>query len=77
MAFDVSKFVVLKSESVEVSDTTMIIVEKYTYDGGEEKIKVGKIITKANGTFIRSNDVGGMSPEIAACVAEAIANVLN
>lgn len=70
MAWDAKKHVVKAKKAVTVSETTKIIIERYSYDGAEERVGLKLKITKKNGDSIYAPFKGGYSPEIMLKVAK-------
>lgn len=71
MAWDASKHKTLGLKTIEVTESTSIVVEKYSYDGGPERIKLGKVVKKANGT-VNHAPLSGIDLEYIPAVTEAM-----
>lgn len=71
MAWDASLHKTLDTLSIPVTANTTLVLEKYSYDGGPVRIKIGKQVTKANGS-VNHAPLSGIDVTYAKQVAEAI-----
>jgi hypothetical protein len=68
--WDAAKHKVLAKKVVNVSDTTKVIIERYSYDNGPVRISVKKKITKKKGDPVYMPFGGGLESELTIKVAK-------
>jgi hypothetical protein len=71
MAWDANKHRTIKVATVDISESAAIEIERYSYDNGPEKIKLGKIIKRASG-IVNHAPFSGVDVEHAEKVGNAI-----
>ena len=75
MPFDRSKDAVLASETIEGNGNTSLVVSAHSYNGGETKIQIGRIVHYQNGNT-GHRKLGRMTLEESMAVAGVIPQVL-
>lgn len=74
MAWDAKLHKTICMKDVNVSESTTLVVEKYSYDGGAPKVKVGALIRRSNGE-VNHAPFRGVDANHAAALAAAILEV--